>query len=85
MNIVIHDKNVSGWYAYSVIFSAYLIRIYMAIKHCFIYTYYILVYVYIYIYRPTVSTEYLSSMYRAKIIVTSNPSHWEGGTYPLHY
>ena len=29
--------------------------------------------------RTVVSTGYLSSMYRAKVIVTANPSNWEGG------
>ena len=29
--------------------------------------------------RTEVSTGYLTQMFRAKIIVTSNPSYWEGG------
>ena len=29
--------------------------------------------------RTEVSAGYLTQMFRAKIIVTSNPSHWEGG------
>jgi hypothetical protein len=33
--------------------------------------------------RTEVSAGYLTQMFRAKIIVTSNPSHWEGGKSAL--
>jgi hypothetical protein len=29
--------------------------------------------------RTEVSTDYLQNMFKAKVIVTSNPSDWEGG------
>jgi hypothetical protein len=33
--------------------------------------------------RTVVSSDYFGQMYRAQIIVTSNPSDWEGGDCPL--
>lgn len=35
--------------------------------------------------RTEVSTDYLTQMFRARVIVTSNPSDWEGGTVTTLY
>ena len=34
--------------------------------------------------RTVVSTGYLGQMFRAKIVVTANPSDWEGGVLTLY-